>query len=201
MSGPRNNDELFLRGLEFIERLLVQGDHRLINSSYNQQGRGLGRMKSFVGEIRPASARDDGSNRARKLGGGHQCRSGARTCAEIAYFQVRQLGISLDPPSRAHQALCKQTDIEAQLRSPLVDCFFFQGEQIEKQSGNSARSQNFSHVLIAGTQAAASAAVSEKNNPDGRRGKPQDSFQLHFSQINRNFMLDPTSDSRSTLSH
>ena len=55
MGRAGKNDEFLLRTVKFVERLLVQRDHRFINSPDDQQRWRLQGAEGIDGEIRPAS--------------------------------------------------------------------------------------------------------------------------------------------------
>src|SRR6266511_3248942 len=146
------------------ESFLVQFNDRFVQTADDEQGWRLDPGQRVCGQVRPASARNNGADFVAELGSRDQRRtaSGART--EVADLQLARFGPAPDPAARVHEALGKEPYVEAKMTRDKVDRFFFAGQQIEKQGPQTGVTKTPRNELVTRAVAAAARAVREQHD-------------------------------------
>lgn len=83
-----------------------------------------------------------------------------------------------EPIHRAHQPPGEQGDIKSKMARVLINRFFLRREQVDQQGCQSLPVEVFRHRAIAGTEAAAAAAMREQDNAVCAGWPPQCTFQM-----------------------
>ncbi len=113
--------------------------------------------------------RETMAQKGRPCRGGNQGGGGAGTGAEAAEAEGAEDGVAADPLDGVEQAVGEQVDVEAEMGGALVEHLFRFGEQVKEERGEAGLLQFLGDELVAGTVAAAAAAVGEEHG--GRRGR------------------------------
>jgi len=163
MRGAGNNFEALFR-LKVLERLAIHADDWNVQAADDEQRRGFYGSEHWDRQVWPSAPGDYRAHIVRALGGGNQSRCGSGARAEIAYPQMRRGWIFHEPVGCASNAAREHLDIEAQPAGAIVFALFSRGQQIDQQRRQATLAKGLRDVSVAGTVAAAAAAVRKQNH-------------------------------------
>ena len=172
----------FFRTAHLVECLLVHSDHGCVVPADDQQGRGFHLRQRGSGQIRAASARDDGADRDFRFCLGHQGRAAAGARSEVAQAELRLF--PMHPNSRAQEALGQELDIKPQMPGVAFLLLFVFRQEIKEQRPEAALPQGARDILVARAMPAAATAVGEKHDPWCARRDNE--FPAQFKSWKRN---------------
>src|SRR2546422_1906027 len=157
-------DPKLLLAAQVREGFLVQFDDRFVQGANDEQGRRVDTGQRVRGQVRPASARNNGADFVAEVGSRDQRRtaSGART--EVADLQRARFGSAPHPAAGVHQTPGKERYVEAKMTRVKVDRLFFAGQQIEKQGSQSPVTKTPRNELVARAMAATAPALRKQHD-------------------------------------
>jgi hypothetical protein len=176
VGGPRNDFEADV-AVHSRARSLVEIDHGLVSLANDEKRRRVYERQRVIGEVRSPTTRDYGLHTPGSLGRSNESGPSASARAEKSHREAGRIGLTREPVDGGDEPIGEHSNVEAVVSCHLVDSFFLGRKEVEEQRPQVPVAEYSGNEAIPLAEAAASAAMREKDHSRGSSGNSKRSLQ------------------------